>query len=250
MPVPRLGDCSPRAAGAILPVVTRHPDRSCPAFGAWFILLALSCGSHPEHVSSADAAVARAAPSPAVPRNPSGAPRRNPKWAVPMTRPGLPNLHEVAPNVYRGAQPETEGFAALETMGVRTVINLRTLHSDVDEMGESKTEGSFQYFEIPMPAWDVTDQEAARFLSIVENEDNLPVFYHCQHGADRTGTMTAVYRIAHQGWTAEEAIDEMRNGGFGYHAIWTNLVSYLRAFDTRRVRKLMNAADQQRDRDP
>lgn len=124
-------------------------------------------------------------------------------------------------------------------MGVKTVVNLRSLHSDFDEMERSGTTASFRYVEIPTKAWRITDEDAAKFLSIVEDERNLPVFYHCQHGADRTGTMTAVYRIAHQGWTREEAIGEMRDGGFGYHAIWANLISYLEGFDVEHVRELM-----------
>ncbi len=164
---------------------------------------------------------------------------RNPKWASPLEKPGLPNLHEVSPNIYRGAQPLPEGLTALKAMGVKTVVNFRNFHSDADEMETAGVKDAFQYIEIPMNTWDMTDERAAKFLSIVEDEKNLPVFYHCKHGADRTGTMTAVYRIAHQGWTVDEALDEMQNGGFGYHEIWTNLISYLKKFDVKRVRGLM-----------
>ena len=43
---------------------------------------------------------------------------------------------------------------------------------------------------------------------------------HCQQGADRTGTMMAFYRIAVQGWPKDDAIAEMKNGGYGFHSIW------------------------------
>ena len=166
---------------------------------------------------------------------------RNPKWATPLQREGLPNLHQVAPNIYRGAQPTPEGFASLNAMGVKTIINFRRFHSDEDEIKQAGLEGAFQTIEIPINTWDMTDEHAARFLQIVEDKQNHPVFYHCQHGADRTGTMTAVYRIAHQGWTKKEAVDEMVDGELGYHAIWTNLIKYLEGFDTARIRSAVHS---------
>ncbi len=46
---------------------------------------------------------------------------------------------------------------------------------------------------------------------------------HCQRGADRAGTMCVLYCVAVQGWTKEEAIREMTEGGFGFYEIWKNL---------------------------
>ena len=38
---------------------------------------------------------------------------------------GLPNFHQVDDHVYRGAQPNGQGFAALAKIGIKTVIDLR-----------------------------------------------------------------------------------------------------------------------------
>lgn len=44
--------------------------------------------------------------------------------------------------------------------------------------------------------------------------------------------MCALYRMAFQGWSKDEAIDEMTQGGFGFHKIWNaTLVNYLRGVD-------------------
>jgi hypothetical protein len=40
--------------------------------------------------------------------------------------------------------------------------------------------------------------------------------------------MCAIYRIAVQGWSKDEAIEEMTKGGFGFHSIWQNLPNYIR----------------------
>ena len=57
------------------------------------------------------------------------------KWAVPMTRAGVPNLHKVSDKLYRSAQPTAEGMTNLVALGIKTVVNLRDNHSDSDEIG-------------------------------------------------------------------------------------------------------------------
>jgi protein tyrosine/serine phosphatase len=52
----------------------------------------------------------------------------------------------------------------------------------------------------------------------------LPAFIHCQHGADRTGTMVAVYRVRVQGWTKEDAIKEMMEEKYGFHHVYEEVV--------------------------
>jgi len=159
---------------------------------------------------------------------------RNPDWAVPVNQPDLPNLYQLTPTLYRGAQPTAAGMKQLEAMGIKTVINLRWLHSDKDE-----AEGtSLNLVSIPCQAWDKElDEQAVRFLETVTDPANQPVFVHCQHGADRTGTMCAIYRIVVQGWSVDAALEEMTAGGYNFHAVWKNLPAYLRSINVDALRK-------------
>lgn len=155
-------------------------------------------------------------------------------WAVPVAgRGGLPNLHKVADGLYRGAQPEKEGFAALKEMGVKTVVNLRSVHSDRTECADA----GLEYVKITTQAWEGEDDEVVDFLRVVTDPGRMPVFVHCEHGADRTGVMCAAYRIAVQGWSREEAVREMTDGGFGFHPVWKNLVRYVRGIDVKALRE-------------
>jgi protein tyrosine/serine phosphatase len=163
---------------------------------------------------------------------------RDPRWAGPLSKPGLPNLHQVSDALYRGAQPEPQGFAELHKLGVKTVVNLRKLHSDEDEIEESGLPaGALNYVPIKMNAWNAEDEDIVAFLKVMADEKNHPVFVHCQHGADRTGTMSAIYRIAFQGWSREDALEEMLYGGFGFHSVWGNLVDYLSNVDIERLKR-------------
>ena len=154
-------------------------------------------------------------------------------WAVPLSKTGLPNLHKVSEDLYRGAQPTAAGFRQLKAMGIKTIINLRSAHSDITLM-----QGLiFSYEPIPTNAWDMDEKEIVRFLRIVTDKNKTPVFVHCQHGADRTGVMCAVYRIAVCGWSREEAIEEMTKGGFGFHKLWNNLVLRVRNLDIEKLKR-------------
>ena len=155
------------------------------------------------------------------------------RWARPIQREGVPNLYEVSKDLYRSAQPTEEGMANVKGLGVVTVVNLRSFHSDRDEIGSI----DLRYEHIPMKAWHPEVEDVIRFLKIVTDEKRLPVLVHCQHGADRTGAMCAIYRVAVEGWTKEEAIREMKHGGYGFHLIWENLVRWVREMDIDRIRE-------------
>ena len=155
------------------------------------------------------------------------------KWAQPIRMEGVPNLHKVTDNLYRSAQPTAEGMGNLKKMGVETIVNLRSFHTDRDEIGNT----GLAYEHIYMKAWHPEEEEIVRFLQIVTHPEKGPVLVHCQHGADRTGTMCAVYRIAIQGWTREEAVKEMTEGGFGFHEAWVNLVPWIHKLDIGRIKR-------------
>ena len=94
------------------------------------------------------------------------------------------------------------------------------------------------YEQIRFNTWDVRDEDVAQFLKIVRNPANQPVLLHCKHGSDRTGMMVAIYRIVEQGWSKEDAIAEMTQGGFGYHPIWSNLIRYIQKIDVAALKKI------------
>ena len=154
-------------------------------------------------------------------------------WAKRMDFPGLPNFYKVSDDLYRGAQPTAQGMTQLKKLGIKTIINLRSIHSDRDELGDTK----LAYEHINMTTLDFENEDIVRFLQIVTDSNSTPVFVHCQYGADRTGLMCAIYRIVVQGWSKDEAIAEMTGGGFGFHKIWMNLVGYIKKLDVDGIKK-------------
>ncbi len=154
-------------------------------------------------------------------------------WAQPVDLHGVPNLHKVSDRLYRSAQPTAEGMRNLKALGIKTIVNLRSFHSDRDEIGQT----GLGYEHIYMKAWHPEEDEVVRFLTIVTDPKRTPVLVHCQHGADRTGTMCAVSRLAVQGWTKEEALKEMTQGGFGFHPVWQNLLDWINGLDIEKIKR-------------
>lgn len=162
------------------------------------------------------------------------APTQRPaNWAKPMELPGAPNLHQVSPDLYRSAQPAAEGMQQLKQKGIKTIVNLRSFSSDRDEIRGT----GLGYEHLFMKAWHPERKEVVEFLRIATDPKRKPVLVHCQHGADRTGTMCAVYRVAVQGWTKQQAIKEMVDGGYGFHAVWQNLPRWIDELDVDAIRK-------------
>lgn len=125
-----------------------------------------------------------------------------------VTPPGIKNFGKVNDNYFRGSQPNKSQVAALKAMGVKTIIDLRKDY--VPEARQWATEQGLNYFNLPLlPGRRATKEQTEYFLRLVNDPANGPVYVHCKGGRHRTGAMTAVYRITHDGWTAEQAFEEM-----------------------------------------
>jgi len=132
---------------------------------------------------------------------------------------GLSNFGYVTDTLYRGAQPSAAGFGTLRRIGVSIIVNFR------EEAGETARERheveamGMRYVGIPWSGRHTpTDSQVLEFLDLVRSNPNVKIFVHCQRGADRTGTMIAVYRIAVEHKSVPQAVSEMHQ--FHYAHFW------------------------------
>ena len=154
---------------------------------------------------------------------------RDASWAKPMTLQGVPNLNQVTPILYRSAQPDAGGFANLaKSLKIKTVIDLRESQTDAAYLGDTK----IKPYYVPMNALHITTDEIVAALTLIKaHEGEGPILVHCQHGADRTGVVIAMYRIIYQGWSKQQAVDEMKNGGYNFHSIFFNIPTFINNAD-------------------
>jgi protein tyrosine phosphatase (PTP) superfamily phosphohydrolase (DUF442 family) len=193
-----------RAAAALLP-----------------LLLLAACGSAepPPGAAPGDAAPAPASPARATPV---------PEW-------NIPNAARLAEGVYRGAQPDAKGLAALKAAGVRTLVTLRTGGDDEDR--EARALG-FEVVPLPIEARlesePPSDEQVKRFFEVVLDPAKRPVYFHCAFGRDRTGTMAAIYRVEVDGWSNADALAEMK--AFGFRTWYRDLERFVREYRPRGFR--------------
>jgi len=131
--------------------------------------------------------------------------------------PDLPNLHTVAPGIYRGAAPTVAGLQRLRAMGVHTVIDLRIAPKTVRKEKAEVERLGMKWINLPMSGDPPTPKQVDTLLTTLKAAPRDPVFVHCQHGADRTGCMLGIYRVTQQGWSYDQAYKEMRKYGFKPH---------------------------------
>ena len=130
------------------------------------------------------------------------------------TRISIDNFGQVNANYYRGAQPGGRDYTDLAALGVKTVIDLQR---DGDAAEQKLVEAAgMKFHRIPMTTREKpTREQLALFMKLVDDPANQPVYVHCAGGRHRTGVMTAVYRMRHDGWSAEQAFKEMKQYKFG-----------------------------------
>lgn len=144
------------------------------------------------------------------------------------------NLYQVSDSLYRSEQPSKKGFRELEALGIKTVINFRRRKDDTRKA--KRTE--LQLERIPLKASELLESndllEALRLMHQAEK----PMLIHCWQGSDRTGVLTAAYRVVVENWPKEKAIEEFRYPPFGYHEDWyPNLVGLILNLDTEQLRR-------------
>ena len=112
-----------------------------------------------------------------------------------LSTPDLPNFHQTAPGIWRGAAPTEAGLRRLKAMGVKTVIDLRIAPKTVKKEGIYARSLGLNWINLPMGSDPPTPKEVSTLLATLKQAPSSPVFVHCQHGADRTGCMIGIYRV-------------------------------------------------------
>lgn len=148
----------------------------------------------------------------------------------------LDNLYQVSDSLYRSEQPSRKGFGELDKLGIKTVLNFRRLWKDDRKARDTDMELVW----MPLRAGELTESELLAALTAIKNAEK-PVLIHCWHGSDRTGAISAAYRIVFEGWSKARAIEELRIEALGYHEDWyPNVIDLINDLDAQSFRTALN----------
>lgn len=143
---------------------------------------------------------------------------------------GITNFGEVTSHLYRGGQPKRAGYEHLKKMGIDIVVDVRLSGKDAEKQDVNKA--GMKFVSMPWHCLFPKDRVFAQFLKLLHDNPEKKIFVHCRYGDDRTGMMIAAYRMAIEGWTTEEARNEMEKFGF-HRMVCPSLVPYEKQFPSR-----------------
>jgi protein tyrosine/serine phosphatase len=141
----------------------------------------------------------------------------------------IKNFGQMDDILYRGGQPAESDYKLLAAMGIHTIIDLR---NDEESFAKSAAEAAgMKYFNISMNGVSApSDEDVAKFLSIVNDPASGKIYMHCKAGIHRTGAMGAVYRIAKDGWDYDKTYTEMKNYEFSAGLFHGALKSFVQKY--------------------
>ncbi|MBC7979927.1 MAG: hypothetical protein H7Y36_05130 [Armatimonadetes bacterium] len=144
-----------------------------------------------------------------------------------MSRPvvnGIPNFAEVDAGIYRGGQPNQNGWQFLRSLGVTNVVKLN------GEVADTLADGMVVNFIKLPPAtiWEMFQKPSSNDVwRAVQAMKPGGTYIHCGHGRDRTDLVVGCYRLWIEHWTESAATSEM--GAMGYRWSIPGLTAFWRS---------------------
>ena len=120
------------------------------------------------------------------------------------------NFDVVVPGkIYRSGQPHEEQLEGwIKKYNLKTIISFRNNLPEYEK--ELALKHNIRLHQVPLSSrTPPAELEWQWIRSILIQEKNLPLLIHCQSGADRTGVITALYRLKFQDWPLWKTFLEM-----------------------------------------
>jgi len=138
--------------------------------------------------------------------------------AVVLSAAELPAIHvrnfdKVNDHVYRGGEPTAVGVGELGAMGVKIIVDLRQKGEGTAAEKDVADKLKLKYINIPLGEFSAPSTADMEHILSLLQDTSATVFVHCRRGKDRTGTVIACYRIQHDGWDNEHALQEAKEHG-------------------------------------
>lgn len=129
--------------------------------------------------------------------------------------------------LYRSGQMTLPGLKRVVAYhGIKTVISLRDSYTadrpppDMEEEAYCR-KVDLHYYRFSPRHWQgkkggpaPVEENVRQFLEIMSDPRHHPVLVHCFGGVHRAGAYSAIYRMEFEGWSNEQAIEELKATGY------------------------------------
>jgi tyrosine-protein phosphatase SIW14 len=126
---------------------------------------------------------------------------------------GIPNLAQVEAGVWRGGQPDFEGWQYLKSLGIKRDLKLNTIREASDALAISNGM-EIIYLPINLEQMTIGKPDPDKLNAAIAAIKPDGTYIHCERGQDRTGLIVGAYRVKIEQWTKENAYQEMLTHGF------------------------------------
>ena len=126
--------------------------------------------------------------------------------------PGVQNFSRVDATIACGGATTPAAIHALKADGFTSIVNLRAADepgANVDGEAAAAQKAGVRYFHLPFKAAAPDTAIVDRFLAVVAEPANQPVFIHCAT-ANRVAALWLIKRVRLDGWTVEKALTEAK----------------------------------------
>lgn len=148
----------------------------------------------------------------------------------------MKRFQEISPGILTGGAPTSEDVRVLkDAWGVNRIVSLDL--EEGEKIDPICNKLNIEHLILPIEhnetySSNMRMRRAIKFLS-----DNIvdllttkqPVYIHCIHGRDRTGLAIALYRIKGEGSSVDDALNEIKNLGFGDGLSQEHLTIFIKA---------------------
>lgn len=109
-------------------------------------------------------------------------------------------------------QPQPGDWAGLSAEGFDVVINMRSDPERAAPQQQQASAAGLRYLHLPLPAYELEPEHLAAFHEIMQAQQGR-VFLHCR-SATRVALMWLLERVVYDGWSREQAEQELRAAGY------------------------------------
>jgi protein tyrosine phosphatase (PTP) superfamily phosphohydrolase (DUF442 family) len=136
--------------------------------------------------------------------------QQQPTWRPErLTAPGLPNAFRLHARVISGGEPAgDEAFAALQDLGVQTIISVDGAKPQLDLARKH----GLRYVHLPH-GYDGVPEARAKELAKAVRDLPGPIYIHCHHGKHRSPTAATVACVAAGLLAPEQALSVLTTAG-------------------------------------
>ena len=137
-------------------------------------------------------------------------------------------VEKLTDSFYRGSEPDAKQIKTLGNMGIKTILNLKSIdNKQLAAYSKIAEDNGIKYINIPLNPFYIK-KSFPYIMDIIKsgNKEN-PTFIHCTYGKDRTGFVSALVNYFKNGTSMKDSIADMTNHGCK-NPLFLHMKDYLR----------------------